>query len=109
MYFGVDYYPEQWVFPYGGTPDDPEAQWEIDAEMMDFIIQFPESDLEKSMAYTTTQGKSHINLFQHMFTHLLNHSTYHRGQLASLLRQAGAVPNATDLILYYRQVKTPLS
>ena len=34
MYFGVDYYPEHWVFPYGGTPDEPEAQWEIDAEMM---------------------------------------------------------------------------
>ena len=34
MYFGVDYYPEHWVFPYGGTPDEPEAQWDIDAEMM---------------------------------------------------------------------------
>lgn len=34
MYFGVDYYPEQWVFPYGGTFDDPEAQWEQDAELM---------------------------------------------------------------------------
>ena len=82
---------------------------EIDAELMDFIIQFPESDLEKSKAYTTTEGKSHTNLFQHMFTHLLNHSTYHPGQLASLLRQAGAVPNPTDLIIYYRQIKTPLS
>jgi len=82
---------------------------EIDAEMMDFIIQFPESGLQKSMAYTTTQGKSYSNLFQHMFTHLLNHSTYHRGQLAALLRQAGAVPSPTDLIIYYRQIKTPLS
>jgi beta-galactosidase len=34
MYFGVDYYPEQWVFPYGGTPENPEAQWELDAELM---------------------------------------------------------------------------
>ena len=34
MYFGVDYYPEQWVFPYGGTADNPEAQWEQDAELM---------------------------------------------------------------------------
>ncbi|HLX69973.1 MAG TPA: beta-galactosidase [Verrucomicrobiae bacterium] len=34
MYFGVDYYPEQWVFPYGGTADDPEAQWQEDAELM---------------------------------------------------------------------------
>ncbi len=34
MYFGVDYYPEQWVFPYGGTAENPEAQWEEDAELM---------------------------------------------------------------------------
>lgn len=34
MYFGVDYYPEQWVFPYGGTAENPEAAWEQDAELM---------------------------------------------------------------------------
>jgi beta-galactosidase len=34
MYFGVDYYPEQWVFPYGGTADQPESQWRNDAELM---------------------------------------------------------------------------
>lgn len=34
MYFGVDYYPEQWVFPYGGTAENPEGQWEADAELM---------------------------------------------------------------------------
>jgi beta-galactosidase len=34
MYFGVDYHPEQWVFPYGGTAEKPEAAWERDVEMM---------------------------------------------------------------------------
>jgi beta-galactosidase len=34
MYFGVDYYPEQWVFPHGGTAEHPEAQWQHDAELM---------------------------------------------------------------------------
>jgi beta-galactosidase len=34
MYFGVDYYPEQWVFPYGGTAENPEAAWEHDAILM---------------------------------------------------------------------------
>lgn len=34
MNFGVDYYPEQWVYPHAGTADDPEAQWEVDAELM---------------------------------------------------------------------------
>ncbi|HVU27278.1 MAG TPA: beta-galactosidase [Verrucomicrobiae bacterium] len=34
MYFGVDYYPEQWVFPYGGSAENPEAAWERDAALM---------------------------------------------------------------------------
>ncbi len=34
MYFGVDYYPEQWVFPFGGTAENPEAQWLRDADLM---------------------------------------------------------------------------
>jgi beta-galactosidase len=34
MYFGVDYYPEQWVYPYGGTADNPEAAWGRDVQLM---------------------------------------------------------------------------
>jgi beta-galactosidase len=34
MYFGVDYYPEHWVFPYGGTAENPEGAWEDDAALM---------------------------------------------------------------------------
>ena len=34
MYFGVDYHPEQWVYPYGGTAENPEGAWQQDIEMM---------------------------------------------------------------------------
>jgi beta-galactosidase len=34
MYFGVDYYPEHWVFPYAGTEQKPEELWEKDVELM---------------------------------------------------------------------------
>jgi beta-galactosidase len=34
MYYGVDYYPEHWVYPYAGTENKPEACWEEDAAMM---------------------------------------------------------------------------
>src|ERR1051325_11136171 len=34
MYFGVDYYPEHWVFPYGGTAAKPEGAWADDAKLM---------------------------------------------------------------------------
>jgi beta-galactosidase len=34
MYFGVDYHPEHWVYPYAGTKDKPEDRWERDAQLM---------------------------------------------------------------------------
>src|SRR3954468_22410436 len=34
MYFGVDYYPEHWIYPYGGTVEAPEARWERDIQLM---------------------------------------------------------------------------
>ncbi len=34
MYFGVDYHPEHWVYPYAGTPEEPEKRWTRDAELM---------------------------------------------------------------------------
>jgi beta-galactosidase len=34
MYFGTDYYPEHWVYPYAGTPEEPESRWQRDVELM---------------------------------------------------------------------------
>jgi uncharacterized damage-inducible protein DinB len=35
--------------------------------------------------------------------HVVNHGTYHRGQITTLLRQLGAQPILTDLMHYYRE------
>src|SRR5881398_1741301 len=34
MYFGVDYHPEQWVYPYRGTSANPEGAWQRDTDLM---------------------------------------------------------------------------
>jgi beta-galactosidase len=34
MYFGADYHPEHWVHPYAGTPENAEARWREDIELM---------------------------------------------------------------------------
>lgn len=34
MYFGADYYPEHWIYPYDGTEEAPESRWVKDAELM---------------------------------------------------------------------------
>jgi uncharacterized damage-inducible protein DinB len=32
--------------------------------------------------------------------HVVNHSTYHRGQVATMLRQLGKTPQSTDYLLF---------
>lgn len=34
MWFGVDYHPEHWVYPYDGTAEEPESRWHRDVELM---------------------------------------------------------------------------
>ena len=34
MYFGVDYHPEHWVYPYAGTAELPESRWATDVDLM---------------------------------------------------------------------------
>src|SRR5687768_13460589 len=34
MCFGGDDHPQHWVYPYAGTPEQPESRWERDAELM---------------------------------------------------------------------------
>jgi uncharacterized damage-inducible protein DinB len=39
-----------------------------------------------------------------MLQHVVNHGTYHRGQVTTMLRQLGAAPpKSTDLIAFYRE------
>lgn len=43
----------------------------------------------------------HFPVWQVVF-HLVNHGSYHRGQVAAMLRAQGFAPPATDLMAYYR-------
>jgi uncharacterized damage-inducible protein DinB len=41
--------------------------------------------------------------------HVVNHSTYHRGQLATMLRQLGARPVPTDLLVFDDEQRSRLA
>ncbi len=54
------------------------------------------------MSYNDLRGNPQAEpLFQQM-QHAINHATYHRGQVVTMMRQVGAKPAATDLIVFYR-------
>ncbi len=68
-----------------------------------YIEQLEEASLMKSISYKNTSGKEFQNRVCDMITHCMNHSTYHRGQLVILLRQAGYTEvSSTDYITFCR-------
>ena len=57
--------------------------------------------LQQPIAYINTRGERFSYLLWQQMMHVVNHSSYHRGQVTTLLRQLGAEPLSTDLLLYY--------
>ena len=54
--------------------------------------------LERSITYVNSKGESWTSRVEDVLTHVLMHGAYHRGQIASALREAGLTPPYTDYI-----------
>jgi uncharacterized damage-inducible protein DinB len=52
---------------------------------------------------TPSTGGEYQHTFSQMFHHAVDHSSYHRGQVVTMLRQVGVVPPITGLIFFYRR------
>jgi uncharacterized damage-inducible protein DinB len=77
----------------------------VRAERDAFLATLVEADLEREMEMATTAGATYRHRHADMFRHLANHSTYHRGQAAAILRLLGEKPPSTDLIRFYREAR----
>jgi uncharacterized damage-inducible protein DinB len=64
-----------------------------------------ESDWERAVEYRNVKGESDIQPVWRIALHVVNHASYHRGQITTILRQLGYKPAATDLIMYYRSLQ----
>lgn len=60
------------------------------------------SDLDKVIGYKTSKGQPFSNSVRDILFHVINHSTYHRGQIAAEFRQNGLEPVVTDYVFYKR-------
>jgi uncharacterized damage-inducible protein DinB len=61
-----------------------------------------EYDLNQVVHYTTSKGDPFKNTIRDILFHIINHSTYHRGQIATQFKQNGVDPLITDYIFYKR-------
>ena len=64
----------------------------------DYFADLAPEDLATPIDYVNSQQQPFTSTISDILTHVVLHSTYHRGQLAAALRAAGCVPPYTDYI-----------
>ena len=75
-----------------------------EAKLHAFFKPLDEDAVQKVMAYKTLAGLESAAPLWQMLQHVVNHASYHRGQVTTLLRQLGAAPpKGMDLITFYRE------
>lgn len=80
------------------------SRWEaVEAERGAFMAGLTDSRLDETRLVKPSSGGEYVHSLRQMFRHFINHSSYHRGQIVTFMRQLGAKPPSTDLILYYRR------
>ena len=68
-----------------------------------YIELLDENEYQREVEFKSIDGTSYFNSVEEIITHVINHSTYHRGQLITLLRTVGfTAVDSTDFIRYLR-------
>lgn len=62
-----------------------------------------ESEFSANIDYATFAGQPFTNTIQDILFHIINHSTYHRGQIAVDFRETGLEPLVTDYVFWKRE------
>ena len=77
------------------------ARWsELEAGQLAFLETVTPDRLLAVVSYINLKGQTwQYPLWRQMY-HVVNHSTYHRGQVTTMLRQLGAQSIATDFLVY---------
>jgi uncharacterized damage-inducible protein DinB len=81
--------------------DSLESAWdEVESDQLNFIGGLTDERLGARVSYENLQGQRWEYSLAHMMQHLVNHSSYHRGQIVTLLRQLGQHAPATDFLAF---------
>ena len=76
---------------------------EHEPRLLGFVRGVTQADLERVLEYKTLKFGVYRNPLWQSMQHVVNHGSYHRGQVTTLLRQHGARPILTDLMHFYRE------
>ena len=77
---------------------------EVEQDLRGFVAGWKEEDVGRVYEYKLLSGQPGASPFWQMLQHVVNHGSYHRGQVVTMLRQLGAAPpKSVDLIAFYRE------
>jgi uncharacterized damage-inducible protein DinB len=81
-------------------------RWQhVTAEQRDFLDWVTADHLTSVVRYANLQGQTWEYPLWRQLYHVVNHSTYHRGQVATLLRQLGTAPVPTDFLVFHDELQ----
>ncbi len=84
-------------FPSLGVVGD---RWRaVEHDMRAYLAGLQHQALERPLSYTNLKGERWTYPLWQTLLHLVNHQTYHRGQVTTLLRQLGAAAPAIDFLV----------
>lgn len=72
----------------------------VEAACREFVEGLAPARLEEVIRYVNVKGETWEYPLSEMFVHVVNHSSYHRGQAATMLRQLGKAPLSTDYLVF---------
>lgn len=76
-----------------------DARMAMDKTIIAFVYELSDDILSSSLVYKNTKGEVFNKNFGHLIQHFFNHQTHHRGQVSTLLNQAGIDIGVTDLLV----------
>jgi len=100
--------PGTWKWmDHSGTLDELRQEiLGIDSDWIRVVEKSSDDFLQSALSYQAVDGTPYSNPVSGIIQHCINHSTFHRGQLVTMLRQLGFTKLvATDLIAYLREKK----
>ncbi|PAU78846.1 DinB family protein [Halomonas salipaludis] len=70
----------------------------LDRQIINWTAELSEGDLDFVLSYRNTKGVAANKRYSSLVLHFFNHQTHHRGQVSTLLSQAGMDIGVTDLL-----------
>lgn len=92
----------------GAIPDGVDAlreAWnEHEHRLRAFVAPLDDAGAARVIPYRLFSGAEGASPLWEMLAHVVNHATYHRGQVTTMLRQLGANPGKSmDMIAFFRE------